>query len=54
MTGYVVDGSIVVMRLVTEDWSEESSRLLDAGVTLLGPELVADTRFHRIVQEARA
>ena len=40
MTGYVVDASVVVKWLVTEEWSGESSRLLDAGLTLIAPELV--------------
>ena len=40
MTGCVVDASIVVKWLVTEEWSDESSRLLDAGPTLIAPELV--------------
>ena len=40
MTGYVVDASIVVKWLVTEEWSEESSRLLDRGATLIAPALV--------------
>ena len=40
MTGYVVDASVVVKWLVTEEWSDESSRLLDAGLSLIAPELV--------------
>ena len=40
MTGYVVDASVVVKWLVTEEWSNESSRLLDSGLTLIAPELV--------------
>ena len=40
MTGYVVDASIVVKWLVAEEWSEESSRLLEAGVALIAPELL--------------
>lgn len=40
MTGYVVDASIVVKWLVAEEWSDESSALLDAGVTLIAPELL--------------
>lgn len=40
MTGYVVDASVVVKWLVTEEWSEESSRLLDRGATLIAPALV--------------
>ena len=40
MTGYVVDASVVVKWLVTEEWSDESSRLLDSGLTLIAPELV--------------
>ena len=37
MTGYVVDASIVVKWLVTEEWSVEASRLL--GATLVAPAL---------------
>ena len=40
MTGYVVDASVVVKWLVTEEWSDESSGLLEAGLTLIAPELV--------------
>ncbi len=40
MTGYVVDASVVVKWLVAEEWSDESSRLLETGVTLIAPELV--------------
>ena len=40
MTGYVVDASVVVKWLVTEEWSNESSALLEAGLTLIAPELV--------------
>ena len=40
MTGYVVDASVVVKWLVMEEWSDESSRLLEAGLTLIAPELV--------------
>ena len=40
MTGYVVDASVVVKWLVTEEWSNESSGLLEAGLTLIAPELV--------------
>lgn len=40
MTGYVVDASIVVKWLVAEEWSDESSRLLDEGATLIAPALV--------------
>lgn len=40
MTGYVVDASVVVKWLVTEEWSNESSGLLEAGLTLIAPALV--------------
>ena len=40
MTGYVVDASVVVKWLVAEEWSDESSRLLETRVTLIAPELV--------------
>ena len=40
MTGYIVDASVVVKWLVTEKWSDESSRLLEAGLTLVAPELL--------------
>lgn len=40
MTGYVVDASIAVKWLVTERWSDESSRLLAAGPTLVAPDLL--------------
>ena len=40
MTGYVVDASVAVKWLVAEEWSVESSRLLEAESTLVAPELV--------------
>ena len=40
MTGYIVDASIVVKWLVAEEWSDDSSRLLDGGATLIAPALV--------------
>ena len=40
MTGCVVDASVVVKWLVAEEWSEESSRLLETGMTLMAPELI--------------
>ena len=40
MTGYVVDASVAVKWLAKEQWSEESSRLLSAGVPLIAPALL--------------
>ena len=40
MKGYVVDASVAVKWLVEEDLSDESASLLDAGLTLLAPELL--------------
>ena len=40
MTGYVVDASVVVKWLVTEELSDEAASLLDRGSTLVAPELV--------------
>lgn len=40
MTGYVVDASVVVKWLVTEEWSDEASRLLDRESALIAPDLV--------------
>ena len=40
MTGYVVDASVVVKWLVSENFSEEASGLLKSGATLVAPELV--------------
>ena len=40
MTGYVVDASVAVKWLVTEAFSAEATRLLDAGLTLIAPELL--------------
>ncbi len=40
MTGHVVDASVVVKWLVTEEFSDEAARLLEGGSTLAAPELV--------------
>ena len=40
MTGYVIDASVVVKWLVTEDHSEEAAHLLDSGSTFVAPALV--------------
>ena len=40
MTGCVVDASVAVKWLVAEEWSDESSRLLETGATLIAPELL--------------
>ena len=40
MTGYVVDASVAVKWLAAEEWSDESSSLLQAGLTLIAPELL--------------
>ena len=40
MTGHVVDASVVVKWLVTEEFSEDAARPLDSGSTLVAPELV--------------
>lgn len=40
MNGYVVDASVAVKWLVEEDLSGEAASLLDAGLTLLAPELL--------------
>ena len=40
MTGYVVDASVVVKWLVTEELSDEAASLLDPGSTLVAPEFV--------------
>ena len=40
MTGHVVDASVVVKWLVTEEFSDEAARLLNGGSTLVAPELV--------------
>lgn len=40
MRGYVVDASVAVKWLVTEELSHESATLLDAGLTLLAPDLL--------------
>ena len=40
MTGYVVDASVAVKWLVTETFSDNAVRLLNAEVTLIAPELL--------------
>ena len=40
MRGYVVDASVAVKWLVTEQLSDEAASLLDHGVTLLAPDLL--------------
>ena len=40
MTGHVVDASVVVKWLVTEEFSDEAARLPEGGSTLAAPELV--------------
>ena len=40
MTGYVVDASVVMKRLVTEDYSDEAAELWIGGATLVAPALV--------------
>lgn len=40
MKGCVVDASVAVKWLVDEEYSTEASRLLEAGTTLLAPELL--------------
>ena len=40
MTGYVVDASVAVKWLVTEAFSEQAARLLDAELTRIAPELL--------------
>ena len=40
MTGRVVDASVAVKWLVDEELSEHAARLLDAGLTLIAPELL--------------
>ncbi len=40
MTGYVVDASVVVKWIVTEEWSDEASTLLEANAILIAPELL--------------
>src|SRR5260370_537792 len=39
MSGYVVDASVAVKWLVTENFSEQAVRLLDEELTLIAPEL---------------
>ena len=40
MTGYVIDASVAVKWLVTEAYSEQAARLLDADLTCIAPELL--------------
>ena len=40
MTGYVVDASVAVKWLVSEDYSEEAASLLDGRSTLIAPDLL--------------
>ena len=40
MTGFVVDASVMVKWLVNEEYSENAAGLLDAGSTLVAPDLV--------------
>ena len=40
MTGYVVDASVAVKWLVQEAFSQEASRMLDASLSLVAPELM--------------
>ncbi|MBM3490561.1 MAG: type II toxin-antitoxin system VapC family toxin [Alphaproteobacteria bacterium] len=40
MTGYVIDASVAVKWLVTEAFSEQAAKLLDADVTRIAPELI--------------
>jgi hypothetical protein len=40
MSGYVVDASVAVKWLVTENFSEQAARLLDEELTLIAPELL--------------
>jgi predicted nucleic acid-binding protein len=40
MSGYVVDASVAVKWLVTENFSEQAVRLLDEELTLIAPELL--------------
>ena len=40
MTGHVVDASVVVKWLVTEEFSEDAARLLNSGSAPVAPELV--------------
>ena len=40
MIGYVVDASVAVKWLVTEPFSDEAIRLLDADLSLVAPELL--------------
>lgn len=40
MNGYVVDASVAVKWLVTEEFSDQAARLLDQELTLIAPELL--------------
>jgi predicted nucleic acid-binding protein len=40
MTGYVIDASVAVKWLVTEPFSDQAIRLLDAELTLVAPDLL--------------
>lgn len=40
MTGYVVDASVAVKWLVSEEFSEQAATLLDGDLTLVAPELL--------------
>ena len=40
MTGFVVDASVVVKWFLKEEFSEESSVLLESGATLVAPALL--------------
>ena len=40
MSGYVVDASVAVKWLVTENFSDQAVRLLDGELTLIAPELL--------------
>ncbi|HET6630167.1 MAG TPA: type II toxin-antitoxin system VapC family toxin [Woeseiaceae bacterium] len=40
MTGYVIDASVAVKWLVTEEHSDDAARLLDGHATLTAPELI--------------
>jgi predicted nucleic acid-binding protein len=40
MTGYVVDASVAVKWLVSEDYSEQAAGLLDGHSTLVAPDLL--------------
>ncbi len=40
MTGYVIDASVAVKWLVTEAFSDQAAKLLDARLTRIAPELL--------------